>query len=100
MNAKPQCQFAEDSTELPRCERESTRKWGDHWFCEVHGGREKATCEISQTAEPDPVPTLIAELLAFEGLAPETRTLIELALEAQKKGAMPDLSPITEGGAQ
>ncbi len=39
MKASIQCQFAESATDQPRCPRTATRKWGDHWFCDVHGER-------------------------------------------------------------
>lgn len=37
---KGQCQFGMNGTGF-RCELPATRKWGDNWFCEEHGKREK-----------------------------------------------------------
>lgn len=34
-----QCQWAMESKDVLQCKAEATRKWGDHWFCEVHGVR-------------------------------------------------------------
>ncbi len=35
---------------------------------------------------PDPVPALISDILAMEGMHPDTALLIRLALEAQESG--------------
>lgn len=46
MKSKMQCQWAETSETLPRCTKMATRKWGDCWFCEEHGSRDKAVGEV------------------------------------------------------
>lgn len=43
--------------------------------------------------KPDPIPDLIAEILQMEGMHPDTRRLIELAIEAQRTGALPAFIP-------
>lgn len=42
---------------------------------------------------PDPIPDLIAEILQMEGMHPDTRRLIELAIQAQRTGALPAFIP-------
>ena len=38
----------------------------------------------------DPLPDIIAEILQMEGMHPDTRRLIELAIEAQRTGTLPE----------
>jgi hypothetical protein len=38
---KPRCQFAEGMAD--HCEKTSTCKWGDAWFCDEHGSRKGVT---------------------------------------------------------
>ena len=48
---------------------------------------------LPQAPPPDPIPDLIAEILQMEGMHPDTRRLIELAIEAQRTGALPAFIP-------
>ena len=48
---------------------------------------------LPQAPPPDPIPDLIAEILQMEGMHPDTRRLIELAIEAQRSGALPAFIP-------
>lgn len=61
--AKPQCEFAMDSTTQDRCRRTATCKWGDQWFCDEHGDRDRvneaATELATEAASPRPLKGVI-----------------------------------------
>ena len=92
--AVPACPVCFDNLVIDRPNYPDPPRYGNCPRCNADGRR------TTRVEEPDPLPALISDLLAFEGMAPETRVLIELAVKAQKTGAMPDLSAITEGGAR
>lgn len=41
-----QCDYAKHSETTQRCENIATKKWGDNWFCDIHGDR-KIKTELS-----------------------------------------------------
>lgn len=61
MTTKPkgQCQFGIMLGDGDRCQEPATRKWGDHWFCESHGRRDKTPAMTT----PDKCPGCGAEAM-------------------------------------
>lgn len=45
----------------------------------------------TEAKPPDPLPSLISDLLGMDGMHPDTALLIRLAVEAQETGRLPDL---------
>mgnify|MGYP000193839684 CR=1 FL=1 len=60
-----------------------------HWMRGVDAAQ-----AFAKRKAPDPIPNLIADILNMEGMHPETRLLIELAMEAQRTGTMPALKAL------